>query len=185
MTLLFLQSVVQGQAQITDKTQNKESKKEVKETKKELKRESAALKKLEGNNVSSVAKNNFSTDFGNMSNVKWKRLGTFDEATFTKNGKEMKAFYDYDGKMIGTTSVITFDDLPVTGQTEIKTRYKDYSVAKVVFFKDNIANQTDMILYGIQFDDVDCYFVELKKGTDKIVVKAKPDGEISYFTIMK
>jgi hypothetical protein len=30
-----------------------------------------------------------------------------------------------------------------------------------------------MVLYGIQFDDEDNYFVELTKGTSKIVLKIK------------
>jgi hypothetical protein len=42
-----------------------------------------------------------------------------------------------------------------------------------------------MILYGIQFDDVDSYFVELQKGTKKLVVQVLMDGQVMFFTDLK
>ena len=52
MTFLFAVSIVLGQTQKADKEKTKE-------TKKEAKTERVALKKLEGSNVSTVAKTNF------------------------------------------------------------------------------------------------------------------------------
>ena len=40
---------------------------------------------------------------------------------------------------------------------------------------------TDMILYGLQFEDQDNYFVELTKGKDKIVVQVTPEGDVFFF----
>ena len=151
------------------------------ETKKEQKAERTALKKLEGSNVSEISKNNFKVDFGNLPNVQWKRNGTFDEAKFTKDGKEMTSFYDIEGKLVGTTSQAAVTDLPAMGQQELKSRYKDYTIGPVIFFDDNEANTTDMIMYGIQFDDAETYLVELVKGNNKIVVQVDKDGKVSFF----
>jgi hypothetical protein len=166
MALLFVLSVVQGQTKQTDK--------------KEMKKERVALKKLEGSNVSVTAKNSFNVDFGKVSNVKWLREGVFDEATFTKDGIVMKAFYDIEGKLVGTTQTKTFADVPANGQKEIKTRYKDYTIGPVIFFDDNEANETDMVLYGVQFEDEDNYFVELTKGAKKIVVQVNNEGTFFF-----
>ncbi len=175
MTFLFAMSIVLGQTQKADKEKTKE-------TKKEAKAERVALKKLEGADVSTVARNNFSSDFKDAKNVEWKRVDTYDKASFTtKDGKKMSAFYDFDGKLVGTTQFKTFADVPENGQKDIKKNYKDYTIGQVVFYDDNENNDTDMILYGVQFEDQDNYFVELTKGTNKIVVQVNPTGEVFFF----
>lgn len=174
MTLLFVFSVAQAQTK-------KAEKEKVQEPKKEQKTDRVPLKKLEGTTVSETAKNSFIADFANATNVKWERSGTFDEAAFDKDGQKLTAFYDSNGKLVGTTSSKTFADLPIKGQQEIKARYKDYSVGQVIFFDDNETNDTDMILWATQFDDEDLYFVEMTKGTSKIILKIDPAGFVSLF----
>ncbi|MDP4223184.1 MAG: hypothetical protein Q8868_07725 [Bacteroidota bacterium] len=165
MTFLFAVSMVMGQA---------------------TKKATVPLKKLAGKDINIVSKNNFNSEFGNITNVKWEKSAYFDEATFTKNGKEMKAFFDDEGNFVGTTSHVTFADIPANGQKEIKSKYKDYSINPViVFFDDNEKVDTDMILYGTQFEDADNYFVELSKGTKKIVLQVNPEGMVNYFTEIK
>ena len=174
MTFLLALAVVQIQAQ--------ESKKEVKkESKKEIKNERKALRKLERNEVNAVSKSSFFADFGDVPDVKWTKAEYLDEARFTKDGKQLTAFYDYDGKLVGITQVKTFADLPPKGQKAINNKYKDYSVGPVIFFDDNEFNDTDMLLYGIQFQDEDNYFVELTKGTSKIIVRVDPRGIVYFF----
>jgi hypothetical protein len=168
LVFLFAFTIMQGQ-----------TKKD--ETKKEQKTERTALKKLEGTNVNEMAKKSFQIDFGNVPNVQWKRNGTFDEAIFTRDGKEMTAFYDIEGKLVGTTKQLTWADLPAKGQQEIKNKYKEYTAGPVIFFDDNEANVTDMIMYGVQFDDADTYLVELIKGKNKIVVQVNKDGLVTFF----
>ena len=175
MTFLLVVAVVQGQTQKADKEK-------VKEIKKELKTERVALRKLEGTNVSVLAKNNFSKDFPDATNVRSKRVDTFDEFQFTdKTGELMKAFYDYAGNLVGTTLKKTFADVPVKGQEKIKAEYKDYTIGDVIFYDDNELNDTDMILWGLQFDDRDLYFVELTKGASKIIVQVDAEARVSFF----
>jgi hypothetical protein len=175
MTFLFALSVAYGQ----NKTLDKEK---VKETKKELKSERVALRKLEGNVVSVKAKSNFNVDFNGATNVQWKRIDTYDQAEFTsKDGHKLKAYYDADGILVGSTEVKTFADIPAKGQKEIKEKYKDYTIEQVIFYDDNETNTTDMIMYGIQFDDADNYFVELSKGTNKIILQVNTEGTVFLF----
>jgi len=181
LTFLLAISGIRIQAQEKEKTAIKEIKKEVKTEKKELKAERKALRKLEGNDVSTISKNSFIVDFGDLPNAKWKKSVYFDEVTFTKEGHTKTAYYDFYGKSVGTTEIKTLADVPVKGQDRIKTKYKDYSVGLVIFFDDNEFNETDMMLYNLQFDDEDNYFVELIKGTDKIVVRINTSGELFFF----
>jgi hypothetical protein len=149
------------------------------------KAEMVPLKKLKGTGVSDMSKDSFYADFGNMPNVTWKRIENFDEATFTKDGKEMKAFYDIDSKLVGTTHYVPYSEVPERAQKEIKSRYKDYKVDKVIFFDDSEANETDMLLYGTQFSDEDNYFIEMLKGTKRIVLQVNSQGELFFFKDLK
>lgn len=156
-------------------------KKEVKEARKEKRAEKKELRKLEGRDINVQSKNNFMASFGDATNVKWRRTDYFDEATFTQNGKVKTAYFDFDGKLVGTTERMTFADVPASGQKEIMKKYKDYTVGAVVFFDDNEFNETDMFLYGLQFDDEDNYFVELSKGKKNIILRVNSAGSVYFF----
>jgi hypothetical protein len=174
MTLMFTMGVAFAQPQTMEK-------KEIKNDKSEIQTERVALRKLEGNEVSYQAKQNFNIDFKNAKDPMWKRVDTFDEVSFKLGNKNLKAYYDYDGKLVGTTQRETFADIPASAQKDIKEKYQGYTIGPVVFFKDNTANQTDMVLWATQFDDADNYFVEMDKGTEAIILKVDPYGMVSYF----
>jgi len=139
------------------------------------------LKKIEGNFVSAETKAIFSRDFTEAKNVQWLRKDVFDEALFNLNGNDMHAWYDFDHQLVGTTTIVPFSKVPEKGQKEIAAKYKDYKTGQVIYFDDNEANETDMILYDQQFDDADNYFVELSKGNEHIVLMVNPQGWVSFF----
>jgi len=177
-------AVIGTQAQ-TDLAKN-DSKNEKKEIRKEKEESRITLKKLEGPQVSYQSKQEFIRDFDNPTNVSWTRTNYFDEASFTsKDGIATTAYFDIDGQLVGTTSMKTFADIPVDAQKTINKEYKDYAVKNVVFYDDNEANETDMILYNSQFDDEDNYFVELQKDNKTIVVQVTMAGEVGFFKEVK
>jgi len=155
--------------------------KEKSEIRKEKKKEKKELRKLIGNEVSALAKEQFKNDFGDIPVTQWERIENFDEASFTRNGEEVSAFYDEDAKLVGTTSPRTFSDLPSRSQKYINDHFAGYSVGDVLFFDDNEQNETDMVLFNQQFEDEDSYFVELKKENKKIVLQVDMDGQSSVF----
>ena len=150
--------------------------------KKEKREEKKELRKLNGKEVSYQAKEQFASDFNNIRATSWERTAYFDKATFTKNGQVMMAYYDAGAQLVGTIMPKTFADLPANAQKFIDTKYKGYSKEAVVMFDDNEWNETDMVLYGQQFEDEDNYFVELKKDNKQIVLQVKMDGDVSYYT---
>ena len=122
----------------------------------------------------------FLNDFPGATNVSWKKNG-FEEAVFMMNGKNMKAFYDYNNELIGTTSEVNYFDMPEIARKYIEKHYKDYTTQQVILFDDNEYNDTDMMLYGNQFEDEDNYFVELSNNNKKIVLQVNMEGLVTFF----
>ena len=154
-------------------------------TKKEKKEERKEERKLKGQEVTYQSREAFFKDFGDVPVSKMERTLNFDKFTFTKDGQEMTACYDIESNLVGTVSDKAFTDLPANAQKYIQEKYKGYTVGPVIFFDDNELNDTDMILYGTQFDDADNYFVELKKENKNIIVQVKMNGTVAYFSEMK
>lgn len=171
---LFTITTVQTQAQTTAKAIEKELKTEKKAGRKEH-------HKLEGNQVSSRAKDHFLTDFPAITDVKWERGDQFDEANFTKDGQTTTAYYDYNSNLVGTTTNKKFTDLPANAQKEIKKQYKNYVPGAVVMYDDNETNSTTMYFMGNQFEGADHYFVTVSKGKQEIVLMVTTDGQVTYF----
>jgi hypothetical protein len=147
----------------------------------EKKADKKELRKLEGSEVSYQSKQAFYKDFGNIPVLSWKRSMYFDEATFMQDGQKMTAFYDYDSELVGTTTSKKFSDLPMSAQNYINKKYKDYTKGAIILFDDNEYNDTDMMLYGSQFDDEDNYFVSLKKNNKQIILKVDMSGYVNTF----
>lgn len=165
---------VQTQAQTLVKDVKKEHKAEKKEARVEAHAENRG-------NVSSRSKDSFYADFGQPSDVQWVRGPQFDEATFTKDGQKQTAYYDDRFMLVGTTADKKFADIPAKAQQDIRKHFKGYAIGAVVEYKDNQNNDTNMLLYGTQFDDADHYFVTVSKGKEANVLMVKTDGEVSFF----
>jgi hypothetical protein len=175
LVLFMIDALGQTQAQVS-KNENP------KEVKKEVRAERKALKKLKGPNINPASKASFAKEFGTQAkNVAWKLTDYYDEATFEKGGKWMTAYYDEDGSLVGTTNHASVKDIPVVAQNYIQKHYMKAVVKDVIFFDDNEYNETDMFLYGLQFDDADNYFVELTQGKKQFVVVSDPKGKVTFF----
>jgi hypothetical protein len=177
-----------GYSQTTEAMLKKDIKADRKEEsaiKKEKRKERRELRKLDGTVVRYGTREQFAQDFGNIRDARWARSAYYDEATFTKDGQVWTAYYDYDSKLVGTTTHKTFGDIPLKAQNYINQKYGDYSKGVVVFFDDNEASPTDMIMYDQQFQDADNYFVELKKDNRKIVLQVTMEGDVTFFKQLK
>ena len=183
----ILLAVISTQAQSDNaiaKNDSKQNTEERKEIKKEKREERSARKMQEPRSATYQSKEEFYRNFGDHPDAIWSATNTFDKVVFNNNGVITTAYYDFDAKLVGTTNVVTFQDLPVAGQKQLLKDYKNYTVKSVVFFDDNENNDTDMILYNNAFEDEDNYFVELQKDNKTIVVQVTMDGLTGYFTTL-
>lgn len=148
----------------------------------ERKEERRALRKQADNEVSYFSVQAFYHDFGKQANVNWRHEDAFDIASFEVNGVVESAYYDRDAVLVGTTQHTSFSELPAAAQQYINERYAGYSVDGIVFFDDNEANESDMMLFSRPFEDADNYFIELSKDGKKIVLESDPRGNMQFFT---
>jgi hypothetical protein len=123
----------------------------------------------------------FYSDFGNIPITGWEVSSRYDKISFMKNGVEYTAYYDLSSELVGTISNASVADLPGRAVEYINKKYGGYTIGDVVFFDDNELNETDMILYGRQFNDEDKYFVELSNDKEKLVMEVDDEGGVSFF----
>lgn len=135
--------------------------------------------------MGSQAKQQLMIDFGTVSDTNWERTAHFDEATFMKDGKTLTAFYDYDSKLVGTTTNKTFSDLPTSAQQFINENYKSYNVGDILEYDDNGNVMSNMMLFNQEIEDADNYYVELKNDNKKIIVQVSMEGNVTYFTRLR
>ncbi len=122
----------------------------------------------------------FQLDFPSAANVKWYE-GNFAEATFDDGSIQKTAYYDSDNKLVGTITEVTYSNLPEKAKKDIQKDFPAYDVSRVIFFKDNPDNDTDMFLYTTPFQDEDSYFAEISNGSKEAILKINMDGQVSFF----
>ena len=130
-------------------------------------------------------KNQFTDDFPDAKNVHFERVKYLNEVSFTQGKQKMYAYYDDGDQLVGTIQNESIASLPDNAQKEIQTKYAGYTIGNVVKFDNNQSDDMEMILYGKTMDDPDNYFVELKNGSETIVVKVDLSGGVNYLTTMK
>ncbi len=138
--------------------------------------------------VSETVRNQFTSDFPNASNISFERTKDFNEVNFNQDGNQIKAYYDYNNQLVGSTIKVPFHDLPAAAQIKILDKYRDYKVTDVLRFNVNSDNESYynndsyMTLYGNPIDKSSNYFVELKGENNAIVLEVDLSGEVSFFT---
>jgi hypothetical protein len=173
-----------AQSEIALNKDEKNLSREEKVIREEKKEDRHELRKLEGKEVSFIARQQFIRDFG-IPGVNWNRQEDYDVPTFSKDGMTRSAYYDFGAELVGTTIEKTFADLPLKAQEYINRKYSNYEKAGLIFFDDNEFNETDMVLYGKQFEDEDNYFIELVKDKKEIVLRSDVDGNVTFFEQVK
>ncbi len=168
-TVLFLSA----NARTGDKS-DKESRKQLHQERRESRKEERL------HSVDAATERQFEYDFPNASNVSWYQ-GAFAEASFDDGGVHKTAYYDIDHHLVGTTTIADFMILPEKARDQIAQKYHGYTIEKVILFKDNSANDTDMSLFNLSFPDEDNYFPLLKKGSKEIILKVSTNGSVSNF----
>jgi hypothetical protein len=147
---------------------------EIKEGRKDARRASRNI-------VSDLTVMRFQSDFPDAKDAVYEKTNSFDEVRFLDNGIPTTAFYDWNSRLVGTTTEKTYADLPASARKYIQKHYKDYEIGQVIMFDDNEANESDMVLYGLAFSDADNYFVSLKKDNKETILKVSPEAVVSFF----
>lgn len=70
--------------------------------------------------ASPLAISTFENSFPNASDIMWKEVGDFYQATFTLDGQMLSAYFSEAGDFIAVTKNISFFDLPLALQLNLK-----------------------------------------------------------------
>lgn len=120
----------------------------------------------DANKVDVRIHNSFRAEYGSVENVKWSLRENFAKATFALDGKTIDVFYDTEGHNIGTSRLITLDEVPTAGKRMLAKKYADYTVTE-----------------AIQFDGVyeSAYYISVDNNEETLVLKIDPTGIVSVF----
>jgi len=123
------------------------------------------LKSFAGNNtVNYMAEQHFTAAFKGATNVEWKVNADYVKAIFIYDGQKQEAFYDLNGKAIGTTKAVTVERLPENGLQTINKKYRNYKLVEAIEFNN---------------DDETAYFVTVDSDTKTLILKISETGAVT------
>jgi hypothetical protein len=114
--------------------------------------------------ASPYAVSTFENNFPNASDIMWKEVGDFYQATFTLDGQSLSAYFSEGGDIIAVTKNILFFDLPLALQLNLK---KDDSS----WIKDIVtASSTSGSAYYIQMENAKSTMIYKSSNNKKWVL---------------
>jgi opacity protein-like surface antigen len=121
----------------------------------------------DANKINVRIRTNFDADFNKASEVTWTVRKDFVKASFTSEGENMQAFYNYEGSLIGTSRDLTVEALPKKAKKLLSDKYAGYAVKEVILFSNK---------------DEDAYYVSAENDKHKIILKVKDHSSVSLVT---
>jgi len=106
----------------------------------------------------------FTKDFTGAAAVTWTENNDFYFADFQLNGKTMKAAYNANGELVGTSETIAESRLPVAIASELAKNYKGYEVAGTIT--------------EIKFDGKTNYYFSVENDKRVLELKCAADGTV-------
>ncbi len=115
----------------------------------------------------------FETEYPGAEHISYTTKQDFTTVKFTWNQQRMQAFYDKEGNKIGTSRIITLNNLPLRAQKIISQRYSNYIATEAIEF-DNAQEGS-------------AYFISLQNQDTqkKLILQVTSQGEVSLFKKIK
>ncbi|MEP6845987.1 MAG: hypothetical protein ABI861_08280 [Panacibacter sp.] len=111
--------------------------------------------------------NNLKKEFSSAKDIQWKLTDNYIKASFTWNGQQLEAFYNYDGEMIAKSRHIDPVSLPIDAQQTIAKKYAGYKFDETVEY-----NAEEGQHY---------FYTSLIKENTKIILEITPEGYVSVY----
>lgn len=122
----------------------------------------------ENNAIPATVVNELHQKFDNANDVQWQTTANFYEAKFNLNGQQLKAFYSFDGQMIGLSRLINVDQLPL---------------ALIKDVKEKSATSTVTDLFELLTDRGMEYYITYKNGNQIKTFKSDGQDWVRYAAI--
>ena len=109
--------------------------------------------------------------YGVKATTAWTVKGNFKEASFNCDGKKAMVFYGTeDDYLIGFSIEVGADELPATTEESLQKKFPGWEVANRIMY--------------INENGVGSYYLQVNKGTDKIVLSVGRKGKVHFFANM-
>lgn len=83
--------------------------------------------------VSASVKTAFRSAFSNATAVKWDKVDNFYFATFKLDKKEVNVAYSEAGEMVGSSELLSLNDIPVMTRIGLREQFSNYSISPQVY----------------------------------------------------
>lgn len=131
--------------------------------------------------------NAFQRDFQNAKNVSWEKLNDTYVASFITRKNEMKAYYQNDGNLVGTSRSVVVDDLPDEIIRTIGKRFREYTIQNAVEYSPYLliaGNSLKEHALGIDgSDEGTLYFLQISDAQSEKLVKVPTRGNIEILKV--
>lgn len=108
-------------------------------------------------NVAPEVLASFQKSFTKADNVNWTEGDAFFRADFTLNSQHITAFFSKNGTMMGTTRNLSFTQLPVILQANLKELQQDNWIAE---------------LFELSNEEGTSYFITLENANEKTILRS-------------
>jgi len=106
----------------------------------------------------------FKKEFASAENVTWRAAADYSVATFSLNRQWISAYFNEEGKLLGTARNLVFSQLPIAVMKSITSRYPLSDISGI--FEYNEEGESS-------------YYMQVKKGDKKFLVRASATGIVS------
>ncbi|MGB4845371.1 MAG: hypothetical protein WBP16_12970 [Ferruginibacter sp.] len=121
--------------------------------------------------VSPAIKAAFANDFSKASEVVWEKSNDFYFASFTLNDVNIDAAYSEEGLLLGTSRVISLEQLPLNISMAVEEKYKGYLVHKIAI--------------ELTYEGLTRYYVTAENDSEKLKLKCYSNGDLNVENRMK
>ncbi len=115
-----------------------------------------------GENVNDAVKTAFEKKFSGAKNVTWQKTDEFYFAHFELNKDDIAAAYNEEGLLVGTSHIISRDQLPDAVTKSLKENYGDYQIS--------------LSVTEINLDGEISYYLTADSKTNTLRLKCSADG---------
>jgi outer membrane receptor protein involved in Fe transport len=115
--------------------------------------------------ISAKAKTSFEKDFVTAENATWSKKDDVYIVTFDVDKKQNEAAYNEQGQLVGTSRVISKNELPLAVSLAVADKFQNYDIAKIAT-EITYENQTN-------------YYLNVANGKQLLKLKCAVDGNIT------
>jgi hypothetical protein len=114
--------------------------------------------------VNSKVMSNFPVEFSKAKNVSWTSTQDYVKASFNEDEKSKEAYYDRDGNLLGVTSWISIDELPISAKRSFAKKYADFTATELI---------------KLDGTDETTYYISAKNDSKSLILKVSAEGFLS------